>query len=498
MRKKRVAPWSATFYGLVMTYIDEDARALRAAARHAEAYLSGLGHRRVAASVDVGDLRRRMAVELQDDGLPVEAAVEAFVENASPGLVASASGRFFGWVVGGTLPAAVAADWLTAAWDQNAALYACSPAAAIAEEVAGAWLKDLLVLPRGSSFAFVTGCQMAHVTCLAAARRAVLRQTTSCDPEVQGLSGLPRIRILVGAQRHASIERAVGLLGLGRANIAPLPVDGLGRIRREPFEAALSANRSAPTIVVMQAGDIATGSFDDFKGLIPIAKRFGAWVHIDGAFGLWARASERYSQLAAGCELADSWATDGHKVLNTPFDCGYAFVARSQDHRAAFSLRASYLTHADDARDQIDWNPDWSRRARGFSTYAALLSLGRSGVSRLFEQYCHWTETLTGGITALPQAELVSKPIINQALVGFRDPRPDAAERDHDRLTDEIIRRINETGEAFFTGTTWNGRRAMRVSVCNWRTDADDVSRAIAAIASVLSSALSAPRAVHA
>jgi glutamate/tyrosine decarboxylase-like PLP-dependent enzyme len=400
-------------------------------------------------------------------------------------LIGSASGRFFGWVIGSTLPAAVAADWLTSVWDQNAALHACSPSAAVVEEVVGAWLKELLALPPQSSFALVTGCQMAHATGLAAARGAVLRKL-GWDVAERGLYGAPTIRILANAQRHASIVRAAILLGLGRANIEPLATDELGRVIPSALEQALIASGGAPAIVVLQAGDIATGAFDDFNTLIPQAKAAGAWVHIDGAFGLWARASARYRHLASGCELADSWGTDGHKILNTPFDCGYAFVAHPEDHKAAFSLRASYLTHAQDARDQIDWNPDWSRRARGFPTYAALRSLGRLGVEAVFDNCCEQARALADGLAKLPGVDLLSTPLINQALVRFRDPDPHAGEVDHDRRTDAVIAAINATGEAFFTGADWCGRRVMRISVCSWRTDEADVERAIAAARSVL------------
>jgi glutamate/tyrosine decarboxylase-like PLP-dependent enzyme len=390
-------------------------------------------------------------------------------------------------VIGGTLPVAMAADWLTSAWDQNATISACAPAAGVAEEIAGAWLKDLLDLPAESSFAFVTGCQMAHVTCLAAARGALLSRC-GWDVGEQGLAGAPKIRILANEHRHGSIDRAIGLLGLGRANIEPLKTDAVGRVDVDALDYALGHSNPGSTILALQAGDIATGTFDRFEELIPRAKAAGAWVHIDGAFGLWARASRRYRHLTRGVELADSWATDGHKLLNVPFDCGYAFVAHSEHHKAALSLRASYLTHADDARDQIDWTPDWSRRARGFATYAALRTLGRAGVADLFDHCCERAHALAHGIGNLPGVEIVSEPVINQALVRFSDPRDGAAEADHDRRTDDVIAAVNATGEAFFTGTTWRERRVMRISVCSWRTSASDIDRAVAAVRTVLRS----------
>ena len=453
--------------------------------RHAQAYLAELGATPVGATADLATLRGRLGKPLAEHGVAADAVIDELARDASPGLLGSAGGRFFGWVIGGSLPAAIGADWLATIWDQNAALYACSPAAAVAEEVAGAWLKDLLRLPAASSFAFVTGCQMAHVTCLAAARHALL-EARGWDVEVQGLAGAPAVRILANAGCHGSIERAAGLLGLGRQNITPLATDALGRIEPADLERALADAPQQPTIVILQAGDICTGAFDDAATLIPIARHRGAWVHIDGAFGLWAAASPRYRHLVDGAAAADSWATDGHKWLNVPFDCGYAFVADPLAHRAAVSHRASYLTHAADARDQLDWNPDWSRRARGFSTYAALRQLGRNGVAELVERSCGHARALAHGLSALPGAELVAEPIINQALVRFRDPRPGAGEVDHDRHTDQVVDAINATGEAFFTGGTWRGRRVMRISVCNWRTNEDDVARAIAAAATVL------------
>lgn len=460
---------------------------LNLAAERAQDFIARMKSSRIGTGTSLADLRRCLNKPLNENGLSGPQVIEELVKDAAAGLVGSAAGRFFGWVIGGSLPVAVAADWLAAAWDQNAALYACSPAAAVVEETAGAWIKDLLGLPVHASFAFVTGCQMAHVTCLAAARGALLR-TQGWDPGTEGLSGAPRIRILVGETGHASLERAASLLGLGRNNVELLATDSIGRIRIEAAAEALKDGCALPTILVLQAGDIATGAFDCFEAVIPLARRAGAWVHIDGAFGLWARASARYRHLAKGCERADSWATDGHKVLNTPFDCGYAFVAHPEDHRSEFSLRASYLTHDEEARDQIDWNPDWSRRARGFPTYAALRFLGRHGVGELFETLCRHARSLAAGLAQLPGVEIVSEPIINQALVRILDPHPDANDADHDVRTDAVIEAVNATGEAFFSGTTWRGRRVMRISVCNWRTDNDDLARAIAALRGVLTS----------
>ena len=462
---------------------DPSLRVLSLAQEHAFAFLKNLDEAPAGATVDVQTLRQQLHKPLADSGLPPERVISELVYDVSGGLLGSAGGRFFGWVIGGAVPAALAADWLTATWDQNAALYATSPAAAVVEEVAGLWLKDILRLPAHASFALVSGCQMAHGTCLAAARHALLAER-GWNVEDKGLYGAPPIRILTSAQRHGSFERAVRLLGLGREQVVCLTSDDNDRLEPAALQKALEADSSAPTIVLLQAGDINIGAFDDFESLIPIARRYGAWVHVDGAFGLWAASSPRYRHLVKGVEVADSWATDGHKWLNVPFDCGYAFIGNPDAHRASMSHRAPYLTHQEDARDEMDWNPEWSRRARGFSTYAALRQLGRDGVAELIDRCCHHAHELVMGIGELAGAEVLWEPISNQGLVRFLDP---SSEQDHDRRTDEVIAAVVASGEAFFGGTTWRGKRAMRVSVCNWRTSPEDVQRSINSVARVLS-----------
>jgi aromatic-L-amino-acid decarboxylase len=412
--------------------------------------------------------------------MPADKVIEELVRDVEGGLLGSAGARFFGWVIGGVLPAALAADWLTSAWQQNAALYATSPAAAIVEETVGEWLKDIFGLPAHASFALVTGCQMAHVTCLAAARHALLSQR-DWDIEGKGLYGAPPIRIVSSNLRHASFERAVRLLGLGHSNVVDLPVDNDGRLIARSLAAELAKAPDAPTIVFLQAGDINTGAYDEFETLVPIAKQYGAWVHVDGAFGLWAAASERRRHLVRGLELCDSWATDGHKWLNLPFDCGFAFVTDADAHRASLSVRASYLTHASTARDQMDWNPEWSRRSRMFAAYAALRQLGRKGVEELVDRCCDHARSIVLRVGELDGAEVLWEPTINQGLLRFPDPSVSATDADHDRRTDRVISEILKTGEAFFGGTTWRGKRAMRVSVCNWQTSEADVDRVVAA-----------------
>ena len=461
---------------------------LERATELALAYLESLDEAAVCTTATLEELRRRFAQPLPDAGADPVTVIDDLARDAAGGLLGSAGGRFYGWVIGGSLPAALAADWLTAAWDQNAGLYACAPAAAVVEEVCGTWLKDVLGLPAAASYALVTGCQMAHVTCLAAARHALLARM-GWDVNRDGLSGAPAIRVLTSSEVHGTSIRAAKLLGIGTANIKVLPSDTASRLAPGVLGEALAQEPGQPTIVVLQAGDVNCGAFDPFPELIPMAHKAGAWVHVDGAMGLWCNAAPELRHLLQGVELADSWATDGHKWLNVPYDCGYAFVAHPEHHRAGMEHRASYLVHAEDVRDELDWNPEHSRRARGFATWAALRELGRSGLADLVSRCSRYAHDIVTRIGGLPNACVVSVPIINQGLVRFHDPRPGATEKDHDKRTDEVMAAINATGEAFFTGTTWHGVRCMRVSVSSWRTTADDVDRAVAAAAEVLEAA---------
>lgn len=458
---------------------------LERATAHALAFLGSLEAAPVCTTVSLAELRRRFSHALPDEGTDPVAVIDELARDTDGGLLGSAGGRFYGWVIGAGLPAALAADWLTATWDQNAGLYACGPAAAVVEEVCGVWLKEVLGLPAATSFALVTGCQMAHVTCLAAARRAVLSRA-GWDVNRDGLSGAPSIRVLTSDAVHGTSTRAARLLGIGTANVVMLPSDEESRLRPEVLGGALAREPERPTIVVLQAGDVNCGAFDPFPELIARAHAAGAWVHIDGAMGLWCNATPALRHLLAGAETADSWATDGHKWLNVPYDCGYAFVAHPEHHRAGMEHRASYLVHADDVRDPLDWTPEHSRRARGFATWAALRELGRRGLADLIERCSRYAYDIVTRIGALPGARVLAVPQINQGLVRFHDSRPGAGEADHDRRTDSVIAGINATGEAFFTGTTWRGMRCMRVSVSSWRTTAQDVDRAVAAAAQVL------------
>ena len=460
---------------------DETTRALGRAIHHSLQHLDQLPYAPVGPTVDLATMRRRLLRPLGDGPLPAEQVIDELVADSAGGIVGSAGGRFHAWVVGGSVPAALAADWLTSTWDQNAGLYAAGPAAAIAEDATGAWVRELLGLPRQDSFALVTGCQMAHATCLAAARNAVLR-SKGWDVEADGLQGAPAIRVISGNQRHSSTTRALRLLGLGKNCVIDIPADDQYRLRPADLEAELRREPDRPTIVLLLAGELCTGSFDPFRELIPIAKKYNAWVHVDGAFGLWAAASARFRHLTDGVDLADSWATDGHKWLNVPYDSGFAFVRDNAAHLASMSSRESYLIYDGNARDQMDWNPEFSRRARGFAAYAAIRQLGRSGVEQLVDRCCDLALALVRGVGALPGAEIVWEPQINQGLVRFPDP----AGLDDNAWTDKVIAAILASGEAFFGGTTWHGSRCMRVSVSNWRTTQAEVDRVIAAVENVL------------
>jgi glutamate/tyrosine decarboxylase-like PLP-dependent enzyme len=479
-RNSRVVPQLTVVYSGRMTPSPSGfAPALQRAFDEALRYLGTLDTTPVSAHAGLAELRARLGGPLPVEGMDPDQVVANLVRDTAGGHIGCAGGRFFAWVVGGSLPAALAADWLTSAWDENCTLVASGPAAAVAEEVAGTWLKEILGLPVRASFGFVTGCQMAHTTCLAAARHAVLA-ARGWDVEERGLCGAPAIRILSGNQRHGTIERALRLLGLGRACVIDLPVNHAGQLTEAALRGALSAD--IPTIVILQAGDLNIGAYDPFETLIPLAHQHRAWVHVDGAFGLWANASPQLRHLLRGVEHADSWATDGHKWLNVPYDCGYAFVADADAHRAAMSHRAPYLAHASEGRDAFDWTPEWSRRGRGTATYAALRQLGRSGVAELVDRCCRHARRLVTGMGALPGVDVLWEPVINQGLVRFRDPKG----IDHDAFTERVIARIVASGEAFFGPTTWRDQRAMRVSVSNWRTTDEDVERTIAAVSHVL------------
>jgi aromatic-L-amino-acid decarboxylase len=446
---------------------------LTAAAGHAADFLETLPDGRVGADeLDAHALRAGLAVALPDGPTDPRAVLDELVAAATPGIVRSQSPRYFGYVIGGALPAAMAADVVAVGWDQNAGGYSVSPASSVVEEVVGDWLIELLGLPAGASFGLTTGCQMAHVTCLAAARNAVLAHV-GWDSEEGGLQGAPRVRLLVSEERHVTIDRAVRILGFGTAALVPVAVDAAGRMDPAALRAELAAG-GGPTIVCAQAGDVNSGGFDPLEEVVEAAHAAGAWVHVDGAFGLWAAASPRHRHLLDGYAGADSWATDAHKWLNVPHDCGLAFVADPQPHRNAMVVSAAYLRGSvEGERDGSRWVPDFSRRGRGFAVYAALRSLGRDGVAELVERCCACARRFAEVLGADDGIEVLNDVVLNQVLVRFGDD---------DAITDAVVGAVQDEGSCWMSPTTWRGRRAMRISVCNWATTIGDVDRSCAAI----------------
>jgi len=454
----------------------------RQVADHAADFVATLDTRPVRASADVESLTAALGGPLPEHGAAPEDVVASLVEAAEPGLVAIPSGRYFGFVIGGAVPAAVAADMLASVWDQNAGLYVGGPAAAVVEEVCRGWLAELLGLPSGVSVAYVTGCQMAHVTALAAARHKVLADA-GWDVAAKGLAGGPQVTVVVGAKRHVTIDRALRLLGIGASSLAVVGADDQGRMRVDELRTLL-AYSSGPTIVCAQAGEVNTGAFDAIDEIADAVAGTGAWLHVDGAFGLWAAASPELRHLLRGSERADSWATDGHKWLNVPYDSGFAFCAHPDAHRAAMGVTAAYLVHTDDKRerDEMDWTPEFSRRARGFAVYAALRSLGRAGVAQLVERCCRHARRFASELDATG-ATILNDVVLNQVLVRFGD-----GER-----TRRVIAAVQDDGTCWLGGTEWDGEHAMRISVSSWRTTEEDVERSVGAIL-----AAAAREAVHA
>jgi glutamate/tyrosine decarboxylase-like PLP-dependent enzyme len=437
---------------------------LEQAAALAADFRESLSDRRVTASVSADELRAALDGPLPQGPTDPATVIRELATAAEPGLVASAGGRFFGFVIGGTVPASLAADVLTSGWDQNAGLYVAGPAASVVEEVAGRWLIELLGLPRDASFGFVTGGQTANFTALAAARHHVLAEA-GWDVGRDGLTGAPRIRVVVGEKRHGTIDRALRMLGLG-APTDVLPADAEGRM----LAAGLRLG-DEPTIVCAQAGEVHTGAFDAFHELADACDAAAnAWLHVDGAFGMWAAVSPRLRRLVDGVERADSWATDMHKWLNVPYDSGVAFTAHPEEHSTAFTARAPYLVFDATTRDEMEWTPEHSRRARGFPVYAAIRSLGRDGIRAMVEGCCDHARALADGLRRLG-AEVLNEVELNQVLFRF------AA----DEETERVLRAVQEGGEAWMGGTTWNGRAAIRISVSSWETTADDVARTLAA-----------------
>ena len=452
---------------------------LSAAVVEAKRWLASIDQRQVAPEADAVKMLTAFDEELPFKGESAEFVVETLAERAAPGLMAMSSGRFFGWVIGGVLPGALAADWLVSAWDQNAGLAGPAPAVCAIEQVTARWVLELLGLPPTCSVGFVTGGQMANTVCLAAARNHVLA-AHGWDVEAEGLLGAPPVAVVVGEERHSTIDRGLRLLGLGSRAIRTVEVDDAGRILPGALEATLQAV-SGPTIVCAQAGNVNGGAVDPFGSIRDVVDRRSAddiWLHVDGAFGLWARAVPSRRHLLEDVDRADSWATDAHKWLNTPYDCGMAICARPEAHRRSMTVRAAYLPNGDDAglRSPMDFNPEFSRRARAVPVWAALRQLGVDGLARMIDRCCLMAERFASLLEVADGVEVMHQEL-NQVVVRFN-----AAGGDDDGHTREVITKVQGQGTCHPSATVWRGRAAMRISVSSWRTDEDDVDRSVGAI----------------
>lgn len=433
-------------------------------AERAGRYLSGLQTRSVPPTAEALEALSRFTEPLPERGTDAREVLRLLDEIGSPATVATTGGRYFGFVTGAVLPAALAANLLAGVWDQNGAYRVMSPVAAHLEEVAMGWLLDVLGLPADAGAGFVGGATTANIACLAAARHTLLRDA-GWNVEEDGLFGAPRIRVVVGDEVHTSVLKALSLLGLGRSRIERVPVDGQGRMRADAMP-----ELSGYTVVCIQAGNVNTGAFDPAEEVCAAARAAGAWVHVDGAFGLWAAASPRLAPLAAGFAAADSWAADAHKWLNVPYDSGIAFVRDAEHLRAAMSVGAAYLLAGDD-REPCHYTPDMSRRARGIEIWAALRALGRAGTAELIERCCRHAARFAEGFRAAGH-QVLNDVVLNQVLVSFGD----------DETTRRVVAGVQADGTCWFGGTVWQGRAAMRVSVSSWATTDEDVERSLAAV----------------
>ena len=439
---------------------------------HAGQYLRQLPDRHVGARAGREELLGALRIALPKRGDEGGEVIDLLAEHAERGAVACNSPRYFGFVVGGAYPVALAADWLVSTWDQNAGIYAISPLVSVLEEVAGQWLLDLFDLPRESGVGFVTGCQMANFTCLAAARHHMLRRA-GWDVEADGLQGAPRLHVVASAESHVTIDVALRYLGLGTRSVHRVETDAQGRMNVDRLRKVV-ASIEGPMIVCAQAGNVNTGAFDPLREVAQVVQERGAWLHVDGAFGLWARASDSLRELADGIELADSWATDAHKWLNVPYDCGVAIVRHAQDHREAMTSAAAYLIQTrGEERDAVDWVPEFSRRARGVPVYATLRALGRDGVQDLLDGSCARARQMADALRQLEGVSVLNDVVLNQVLVRFGDD---------DELTRAVIAGVQREGTCWLGGTTWQGKGAMRISVSNWATSEVDAERSVAAI----------------
>ena len=445
---------------------------LQQAHDHALEFLRGLPDRHVGARATRDELLAVLRKPLSQSGEDPARVLDALTSVAERGTVGSPSPRYFGFVIGGTLPVALAADWITSAWDQNCGIFVTSPVVSVAEEVAREWLLELFDLPREASAGFVTGCQMANCTAIAAARNAVLRRV-GYNVEEQGLRNAPAINMVIGAEAHITIHSSLKLLGFGTREARIVETDEQGRMRADALRSAVK-NLSGPTIICAQAGNVNTGAVDPLPEIAAIARERNAWLHVDGAFGLWARASRKHRALLDGAELADSWATDAHKWLNVPYDNGIVIVRDSAAHRASMNVTAEYIAHTAGAeRDPFDWVPEFSRRGRGITVYAALRTLGSAGVESLVDRLCARAAQIADLLRNEPKVRVLNDVVLNQVLVRFGDD---------DDFTRRVIARVQQDGTCWLGGTVWQGKAAMRISVSNWATNEDDIARSADAI----------------
>lgn len=453
--------------------------ALESAVRHAIAYRRGLDVALQRPLQGYAEALAAFQAPLPEQGEDALAVIEDLVRRATPGLQACSGPRFFGWVIGQSHPVGVAADWLASGWGQNAGNHAAAPAAAASEAVAAGWLLELLDLPRESSVGFVTGATVANFTCLAAARGEVLRRH-GWDIDAQGVFGAPPLRVLIGADAHATVFAGLRMLGFGEAQLERIDTDQQGRMRPAALEAAFARQPRGPSITVLQAGQIITGDCDPFAPLIAIAHRHGSWVHVDGAFGLWARACPARRELTDGIEQADSWGTDGHKWLQLPYDSGFAIVRHPAAHARAMAATASYLPPLADAeRDPSHLVPELSRRARGFAAWALIRHLGRQGIADMVERHCALARRAAERLVLEPGVERVHEVALNMVAVRFG---VDLSDPESDAITLQTIRAAQQDGTCFVGGAQWRGREVMRLSVINFATDASDIDRSVDAI----------------
>jgi glutamate/tyrosine decarboxylase-like PLP-dependent enzyme len=439
-------------------------------------FLANIAERPVARPVDLDSLRAAFGGPLPEHGSDPTEVVDALAAAAEPGLVATPGPRYFGFVTGGALPSAVGADWLSAAWDQQVALGVSSPAGAVCEEIVAGWLIDLLGLPTGSGVGLVTGGQMANTTCLTVARRTVLR-ANGFDPDRDGLVRCPPVNVVVGGEAHTTIRRSLQFLGIGDTQIHPVPVDGQGRIERGAVSSALSQLGDGPLIVCAQAGNVNSGSFDPFDDIADACSTRNAWLHIDGAFGLWAAASPTRRSLLAGHDRADSWAVDLHKWLNVPYDSGVAIMRDAANQADALRLSAPYLVAGEELRDGSSFVPESSRRARCFPAWAAIRELGRVGIAAMIDRCCDLATRFAETLADHPEVEVLNDVVINQVMVRVGDS---------DERTKAWIAAVQAEGTCWAGPTTWHGKVAMRLSVSNWSTTTDDIDRSAAAMISCI------------